>query len=84
MKGKKKRYSIFVTKYSKDYSDIEDEKVLKRTNSKLFANYYLKDRMGIFMDFYRSDSVIECTVYDHYNHKAVGRCTYFNRIRSTK
>lgn len=82
MKGKKKRYSIFLTKYSG--LDIEDEKVLKRTNSKLFANYYLKDRMGIFMDFYRSDSVIECTVYDHYNHEAVGRCTYFNRIRSTK
>lgn len=82
MKGKKKRYSIFVTKYSGLV--IEDEKVLKRTNSKLFANYYLKDRMGIFMDFYRSDSVIECTVYDHYNHKAVGRCTYFNTIRSTK
>lgn len=82
MKGKKKRYSIFVTKYSG--LDIEDEKVLKRTNSKLFANYYLKDRMGIFMDFYRSESVIECTVYDHYNHKAIARCTYFNRIRSIK
>lgn len=82
MKGKKKRYSIFVTKYSGLV--IEDEKVLKRTNSKLFANYYLKDRMGIFMDFYRSESVIECTVYDHYNHKAIARCTYFNRIRSTK
>ena len=83
MKGKKKRYSIFLTKYSIDHF-IEDEKVLKRTNSKLFANHYLKDRMGIFIDFYKSENIIECTVYDHYNHTAVGRCTYFNRIRSTK
>lgn len=82
MKGKKKRYSIFLTKYSG--LNIEDEKVLKRTNSKLFANYYLKDRMGIFMDFYKSENVIECTVYDHYNHTAIARCTYFNRVRSIK
>lgn len=84
MKSNKKKYSVFLTRYSKDGLNIEKEKVLRRTNSKMLANLCLKDRMSCFIDFYKDDGVIECTVYDHDYHGAAARCTYFNNIGRLK
>lgn len=85
-----KRYSIFISKlYSKKYCKennicygaIEEDKLLKRYNSKFLANFYFKDRISTLLDFYKKSNEIEIVLYDHKNHTAVARCSYINTIR---
>lgn len=86
----KKRYSVFYTIYYLDeyceehqiaFGAIEKEKILRNTNSKVIANFVLKDRMSTLIDFYKKENVVEISVYDHMKHKAIARCTYFNNIK---